>query len=283
MASAVLALKKAAYSSVRRFVRGACALIPDKVAVMVHEHTDLVRKLDFSERPVFLHAESDVELRVRLNSVAKEPEMLPWLRGALQPGDTFYDIGANVGAYSLLAAALHDGEVNVVAFEPSATNYAQLCRNLALNPSSRRTTPLPVALADRRSLLEFGYSDLTAGAALHGVGELVGSPNDIYTQKVLAMRLDDVIREYGLPVPNVMKIDIDGGELAMARGAEATMRDTRLRALLIELEDETPETHEVFRLLGDCGLAGTDRGQWTDAVFRGRRTRFANFMFARRA
>jgi FkbM family methyltransferase len=281
MASATLSFKRAAYTTVRRAVQCACRLIPDKIAVMVHQGTDLVRRLDFSERPVLLHAESDVELRVRLRSVAKEPEMLPWLRQALKPGDTFYDIGANVGAYTLLAAALHDGNVEVIAFEPGATNYAQLCRNIALNPWARRITPIPIALSSRREFVRFAYSDLTAGAALHTVGS--ASPaDDGYVQKIIGMALDDLVTEYGLPQPNAIKIDVDGAESAVIGGAVITLRSTSLRSLLIELEDGTAETREIERQIAAAGLRQAAKHRCVpDAAEGSALARFHNFVFMR--
>jgi FkbM family methyltransferase len=213
---------------------------------MVHESTDRVRSLDYANKSILLHVESDVELRVRLHSVAKEPDMLPWLQTALGPGDVFYDIGANIGAYTLLAAAVHDGTVDVVAFEPSATNYAQLCRNLALNQFGSRIMPLPVALADTCGFVRFGYSDLTAGAALHTVGNMAQRPNTPYVQQVMGMALDDVVSAYCLPEPNAIKIDVDGAEAPLIRGAKKTLRAAGLRSVLIELDegsDEFPQVH----------------------------------------
>lgn len=274
-------IKSAALRFVRRVVRLACKAIPDKLAVMMHESTDLVRKLDYADVPIYLHVESDVELRVRLYSVAKEPEMLPWIRKALRPGDVFYDIGANIGAYSLLAAAVHDGAIDVVAFEPSATNYAQLCRNLALNRWSSRITPLPVALSETRGLVVFGYSDLTAGAALHSVGEMSSAASMPYVQRVMGIPLDELIREYGLPEPNAIKIDVDGAERGVIRGALAALRAATLRSVLIELEEDTEEFMEIQERLKEAGFSLTEKHRCIPITTDARQARFHNFIFVR--
>lgn len=276
-------MKSAALKFVRSMTRAVCSMIPDKLAVMVHEATDIVRKMDYPGAAIFLHADSDVELRARLHSVAKEPEMLPWLRDALRPGYVMYDIGANVGAYSLLAAAVHGGAVDVIAFEPGATNYAQLCRNLALNPWGSRITALPIALVETCGLVRFGYSDLTAGAALHSVGQVAATSNEVFAQQVLGMALDDLVRQYRLPLPNAVKIDVDGGELGVLRGGEATFRSSGMRSMLIELEDGAPETAEIIRLLASWGLSGSRLGVWEAGKFKGREARFANHVFSRAA
>ena len=235
-------------------VRTACAVIPDQLAVMVHESTDLIRRLDYADKPIRLHVESDVELRVRLRSVRKEPEMLPWLRSAVRPGEVFYDIGANIGAYSLLACAAHDGAIDVVSFEPSATNYAQLCRNLALNAWAGRITPIPVALSDKRGFVAFGYSSLTAGSALHAFRSTAAAPEDSYVQQVMTAPLDILVAEYGLPKPNAIKIDVDGAEVAVISGAHDTLRDPGLRSVLIELEEGSPEFSAVHAQLEAAGF-----------------------------
>jgi FkbM family methyltransferase len=248
-------------------------VIPDPIAVMVHESTDLVRKLDYAQTPIRLHVESDVELRVRLRSVQKEPEMLPWLRDSIRPGEVFYDIGANVGAYSLLACAAHGGAIDVVSFEPSATNYAQLCRNLALNAWAGRITPIPVALSDKRGFVGFGYSSLTAGSALHSFRSAAGSTEDSYVQQVMTARLDDLVAEYDLPKPNAIKIDVDGAEVAVISGAQATLREAGLRSVLIELEEDTHEFTEVSAHLAAAGFRVVGKHH----LF----ARFHNFRFER--
>jgi FkbM family methyltransferase len=252
IAKIYVSARSAAFSFVRRAVGIACAALPDRLAVAVHAATDRVRSMDYPDDRILLHVQSDVELRVRLHSLAKEPEMLPWLRKALRPGDVLYDVGANVGAYSLLAAALHRGAVDVVAIEPSATTYAQLCRNIALNPLASRITPLPVALTQQCSLTSFGYSDLTAGAALHSVG--IPMKGNAYVQQVIGMPLDYLIAMYRLPLPNAIKVDVDGAEVGVIRGASATLSSPQLRSVLIELEEGSDSFGEITDLLNKAGL-----------------------------
>ena len=228
----------------------------DRLFVFIHCHTTLIRRLDYSKNPkIRMFVESNVELNVRIKSVAKEPEMLPWIERFLEKNEVFYDIGANVGAYSLLASAIHKGEVDVICFEPSATNYAQLCRNIALNKWATRLVPIPIALTYSDTLLNFGYSDITAGAALHTVGaEHNNFQQFAYFQKVIAMALDDVIAKFDIPLPNLIKIDVDGAELGVLNGAVKTLKDHRLKSVLIELEEGTQIYREAKTILNSCGL-----------------------------
>ena len=92
-----------------------------------------------------------------------------WIEDSLEPGDTFYDIGANVGPFALVAAKLGRPGVRVVAVEAGAASFASLCRNIVLNGVTDTVIPLPISLGDRTELNVFNYSDLTAGAAIHSL------------------------------------------------------------------------------------------------------------------
>src|SRR4051794_37732121 len=109
--------------------------------------------MDYEHADILLRR-SAPKIDLRLRSAAKEPWTVKWIE-AFEPGDVFYDIGANVGAYSLLAAKVGGGAVPVVAFEPSAPTYHDLCVNVALNGCDEIVTPLPFALWSETTLIPF--------------------------------------------------------------------------------------------------------------------------------
>src|SRR3990172_8964826 len=74
-----------------------------------------------------------------------EPDMVVWLKQKLRTGDVLWDVGANVGAYSLLAAKLVPHAV-IVAFEPYIPTFSHLWENITLNGLSRQVIPICVAL-----------------------------------------------------------------------------------------------------------------------------------------
>ena len=183
----------------------------------------------------------------RLHPRAKEPWTVEWLERSVRDGDVVYDIGANVGAYALIAARLAD--TTVVAFEPAFANFASLCDNIILNKLDDRVTPLPVVLAASTRLAWLSCSDTAAGAALH---TLDGNARGEYRQPVLAYTLDEVIEAFALPAPTIVKIDVDGAEAAVLAGAGATLARPELRSLLIEID--VAQTDDVRRLLEEAGL-----------------------------
>ena len=183
---------------------------------------------------IVFETQTDME-RFRAQTYAtKEPETLDWIEQYLRPGDVLYDVGANIGLYALYAAKYLDGRCTIYAFEPEALNHAKLSVNIYRNRLSGVILPCCVALTDTLGFGTFylhpcpdgvGGRDagLIAGSALHsfGVAEdfrgLSFEPN--HQQGALGVPLDTVWREWGLPCPNHIKIDVDGLEAKVVASA----------------------------------------------------------------
>lgn len=183
----------------------------------------------------------------------KEPETLAWI-DTFDHGDLFYDIGANVGVFSLYAALHRDCQV--YAFEPEAKNYACLNKNILLNSLGRRVKALNVALHDQTTIEFLNLHDLTSGSALHSVGEPIDSRGQRFEPKfeqaVLAFSLDDFIRVFSAPVPQHVKIDVDGNELKIIEGALKTLSDHRCRSVQIEINQDD---HALRGRMKECGFS----------------------------
>jgi FkbM family methyltransferase len=164
-----------------------------------------------------------------------------------------YDIGANVGAYSLVAAKKPGGGARVFAFEPSYATVAALSANIVLNGVTEQVTPMPVALSNTDAMTVFGLRALEAGSARHTLG---GGPSDegptLYQQPVMTLRLDTLIERFGLPQPNHIKLDVDGGELAVLEGAAHALASPALRSMLVEVS--TSLSGAVAEILERHGL-----------------------------
>lgn len=213
--------------------------------------------LDYERCGLRLAASSAIEAHTRLHSCAKEPETVAWIEQALAPGDVFYDIGANVGAYTLVAAAYWGSAVQVVAIEASAINFVRLLRNLMLNPCARPVIPLPVALGGATTLELIHLHNLTPGGALHAVGAAInyaGQPfQPVASCPTLTFALDALIAQFALPSPTHLKLDVDGTELAVLQGAEETLRRS-VRSLLVELDERHPQTALAHAFLQERGF-----------------------------
>src|SRR5262249_15125786 len=153
-----------------------------------------------------------------------EPWTIDWLETCLRPGEVLYDIGANIGAYALVAAKVSGGQARVYAFEPGFANFAALCQNIVLNGCGECVVPLPIALGEKAGMMNWKYRNLSPGAASHALGgRLPGLPGEScrteapYEQLMPVHRLDDLLTQFGLPFPNHIKLDVDGTELEVLR------------------------------------------------------------------
>jgi FkbM family methyltransferase len=201
----------------------------------------VIQLLDYEPYPVGLYVTSDIERDVRIRSCAKEVETVSWIE-SLKPG-VFYDCGANIGAYSFVAAANgHD----VYSFEPPGLTYDRLWDNVILN-HNLKVSPWAVLLGDANGKVRFSYSSLEPGAALHSLGE---GENSMLLEMC---RLDDYRRDRGLPAPDYLKLDTDGSELLILKGSTETLAN--VKSLQVEVEAEDPGATEVAHLLFDAGFA----------------------------
>lgn len=167
---------------------------------------------------------------------SEEPETLAWI-DTIQGGETLWDIGAATGLLSMYAAL--KPEVRIYAFEPKAISFSVLIEHLALNGMGERVFPLCVALSDQTGLT---YLSLTAMAAGSGGNSVAGLPNqfgefhNVFNQGALAYRIDDFRQAFGLAAPDHVKIDVDGAEGAILRGAPETL--SQVKSVMIEVEGE---------------------------------------------
>lgn len=108
--------------------------------------------------------------RMRAESfLNKEPETVSWLKQHMRPHTVFWDVGANVGLFSLYAAALQPG-CRILAFEPAAHNYASLCDNILLN-NAANILPFSVALGGGELAFdELHLSTMESGSSIHNIG-----------------------------------------------------------------------------------------------------------------
>ena len=168
------------------------------------------------------------------------------------------DIGANVGAYSLVAFRFLRGKTKVYAFEPGFVTFPQLCRNIYLNGAADGIIPFQVALSDETSVTGFHYQNLLSGGALHALKTPVDQYgkrfHPVFTLASLGYRLDEFVRQFALPVPNHLKIDVDGREYQILRGSEELLKQPELRSILIEVNENHEDTFEIEKLLEKNGL-----------------------------
>lgn len=158
--------------------------------------------------------------------LTKEPETIRWIQ-SFNPGDIFYDVGANIGLYSIFASSVVG--CKTYAFEPEAANFALLNRNIYFNKLSELVTAYSIGISDTTQVDVLSLSKPEVG----GSGHTLGLKKDAFKQGCVSMSIDDLVKR-GLPRPNHIKVDIDGLEPLVIQGASDTIKI--IDSLLIELD-----------------------------------------------
>lgn len=186
----------------------------------------------------------------------KEPDTVAWLR-SMQAGEVLVDVGANVGMYSVFAAMVRG--VRVIAFEPESQNYALLNRNIALNQLSGTVTAYPLALSDRSGADALYLSDFSEGGSCHSFGEQVGfdlKPRaSAFSQGAFSVPLDQLVSAGSVPVPDHIKLDVDGFEHKVLAGAAQTLKNPKVKSVLIELNTHLEEHRQAIQRLEAHGFS----------------------------
>ena len=158
------------------------------------------------------------------------------LRDHLGAGDVFYDIGANVGFFSLVAARLVGSRGRVYAFEPVPFIADSVEANAARNRFGN-VTVLVVAVGAETGTRELFMSSHPGGATLSAAD---ASADVVGTLQVPTVAIDELVAGGRARPPTVVKIDVEGAELDVIGGMARTMQ-TFGPVLLCELDDAAPE------------------------------------------
>lgn len=168
-----------------------------------------------------------------------EPETIQWIRN-FKPNKVFFDIGASNGSYSLVASSIN--KTTSYAFEPDIKNFSLMNENIQLNLNELQGEILSfnVALDNVNGISNLNKLEDYSGA--HSKILEKYNRNDSQNicfenqQKVLTFSLDQIIKNHINVIPNYLKIDVDGAELSVLRGAKNILKDKNIEEILIETE-----------------------------------------------
>jgi FkbM family methyltransferase len=187
----------------------------------------------------FLVTNRSVANRVQ-SMLTKEPSTVAWL-DTIKHTDTLWDIGANIGLFSIYAAV--ERRCHVIAFEPAASNYALLNRNIEINKVQDNVEAYCLAVSAED---KFGYLNMpktSDGVAMSMFGSMLnyqGKPFRIlFRQGMVGFTLDHLNGQ--LKPPTHIKLDVDGLESDIILAARSTFEAHALRSIIIELDHNRPE------------------------------------------
>ena len=165
----------------------------------------------------------------------KEPEMLEWIEE--YGGGVFFDIGANIGIYSLFYAQVKEG--NVYSFEPSVFNLEGLAKNIYYNKIEDKVVLVPIAISNSNTIQTFNMSSIEHGGAMSNLGKDIYDQSGKLLEKIFKYQLTsikpiDFLKVMNLKKPNHIKIDVDGIEYMILSGLEEIFDD--VKSILIEVD-----------------------------------------------
>lgn len=192
-----------------------------------------------------------------------EPVIVDYLEKNLSPHAVFWDVGANIGSISLIAAK-HASKV--IAFEPEPKNAFQLCRNFQLN-DLKNVQHDPSAVGDRVGTADLSIFD-DCNRGMHSIMRSVSGTSIT----VPLVTVDEFVRLHPELEPTAMKIDVEGAESAVFNGARETLAKGIIDWIIFEAPIDFPDgelNSEIATILNDAGysirvLGGSDPNLHSD-------------------
>ena len=186
----------------------------------------------------------------------KEPETIEWIDDFKQSSKKiiFWDIGANLGLYSIYAAIKHQ-KIEVISFEPSTSNLRILSRNISINNLQDKVSINQLALGNkpfefcyfRESVFGEGESNNSFNSQTNYEGKTFKSEN---TYRILGTSINNILDQKILEVPDYIKIDVDGLEHIILNGASKHLKNPKIKSLQVELnENYTKQFDAVMKIM----------------------------------
>ena len=221
--------------------------------------------------------------------LSKEPETIKWIN-FFESGQKiiFWDIGANIGLYSIYAASVHKKNIEIFSFEPSASNLRTLSRNISINNLDKNISVCPFALGKKENeFLPMHESTFSEGGGLNSFGKT----NDfegkkfipVNSYKIFGTTIDYMLRSKILKVPNYIKIDVDGLEHHILENAKSCLSDNNLKGLLIEVnENFSDQFQSILKIMDEFNFTIKAKEQNAEFAGTGKFSRTFNYIFERK-
>jgi FkbM family methyltransferase len=221
----------------------------------------------------------------------KEPATMAWIESEMKPGMRFLDIGANIGIYTLAAAARGGEQGRVFAFEPHKANAMTLMRNVALSGLQPRVKVFAVGLAEKSGFGPFHYASLDSASTGSQFGHARTADGGVFApaacEELAAFSIDDLVESGAIEPFDLVKMDVDGNEPAILAGMRRTLSGPKgPRTLQIEINPGQRAMIDAF--LAECGYdfaerADTRNGQRAIEQGAGTESIGYNALYRRRA
>ncbi len=215
---------------------------------------DSYKTINLEEKKIIFFTPNEIiDWRVH-TFLTKEPETLEWIDQFKGDNIVFWDIGANIGLYSIYAALKHK-DIQIISFEPSVNNLRVLSRNIYKNNLSKFIKIFQLPLSENQNIFsDMNENEFIEGWSMSNFGDIKDfkglnfEPKHSY--KIFGTNINYILDNQLLPFPNYIKIDVDGIEHKILRGANNHLSNTSLKGLSIELnQDYAEQYNSVLELM----------------------------------
>ena len=184
-----------------------------------------------------------------MDILTKQPGTIEWIDG-FEPNGVFWDVGANIGVFTLYAALR--GDTRIVAFEPAAVNYFLLSANVEANRFDGLVDCLLVGLGKQRGIGHLEVSQFNPGQSF----SFRGKQEKPYPgrQAALLVSMDQLVEEFGAPCPNYIKIDVPGLTEAIVEGGVRMLQRKEVREVHIECSETGTAGRRVVEMFLRAGF-----------------------------
>jgi len=180
---------------------------------------------------------------------SKEPETLEWIDSFQEKGNLiFWDIGANIGLYSIYNSLKHP-KSTTIAFEPSSSNLRVLTRNISINNLEKNIKVISMPLTNKKNTFqEMNEGQFIEGGALNAFGEKFDFEGKefkpIMKYSLLGTTINYYLENSILDIPDYIKIDVDGIEHFILEGGDKFLNNKKVKSLLIEINENFKEQYD---------------------------------------
>lgn len=189
--------------------------------------------------------------------LSKEPETIEWI-DSFSKNDVLWDIGANVGCYSLYAARRGNC---VMAFEPDPANFYALSKNIEMNGQIGKIDAYCISFAESSGLNRLYKATNTMGGSYSSFGSSVNWEGKEFSASFIVssmgFSIDQYVDIFNPVFPNHIKIDVDGNEHKILKGATKALSNKTLKTILIELNKNRSDFADTLSLLNQFGFRET--------------------------
>ena len=220
------------------------------------------RSLKINEDEVSFFAPNKIT-NWRLNTIfSKEPETLEWIDGFKDEGFIFWDIGANIGLYSIYNSLKYK-KSTTISFEPSSSNLRILTRNISINNLENRIKVIPIPLSNKENTFQnMNEGAFIEGGALNTFGEKFNFEGKKFEPEmkysVIGTTINYLVESKILQIPDYIKIDVDGIEHLILEGGDKVLDNTKIKSLSIEINENFSDQYtKVLKSMNEYGFKMT--------------------------